>query len=108
MEKVFTQRELPTKTITEVSYISIDGTSFGLEKDCVSHENNCINWRNTYLKLHKLIPRAYSLAGLKEKLIELEVYEDEWMRSSFKDLCNYKASVYGLKEAIKIVEKKGK
>lgn len=108
MKRTFTERTLPTRTITEVSYTSIDGLNFGLERECIAHEVNCANWKSTYLKLHKLIPRAYSLKGMKEKLAELEVYEDEWTRSSFKDWCDYKASVYGLKEAIKVVEKGGK
>ena len=107
MEKIFKQKHLKTRTITEVRYISVDGTSFGAESDCIRHENNCAKWKITYLKLHKLFPGAYNIKGLKEKLAELEVYEDEWMRSSFKDMCDYKASVYGLKEAIKVLEKKG-
>ena len=108
MKKTFTKSTLPTRTITEVSYTSIDGLNFGFERECIAHENNCANWKAIYLKLHKLIPRAYSLKDMKEKLAELEVYEDERVRAFFKDWCDYKASIYGMKEAIKVVEKGGK
>ncbi len=107
MEKVIKQRELPTKTITTVEYISIDGLSFGIESDCIRHDNSCLDWKNTYLKLHRIIPRAYSLPNLKSKLNELEGNGNEWRLSSWKDWCDYNANVYGLKEAIKIIKNKG-
>ena len=108
MEKIFEKATKPTKReIIKIKYKAIDGMLFLHEHECKLYERNCDQWVSTYLKLHKLIPRAYSLKEMKKKLQELECHKEEWMQSSLKDWYDYNANVYGLKEAIEIIEKRG-
>lgn len=104
MEKIFITKTFSTMTErTEVKYKSIDGLMFNRESDCVAHERECYNWFNIYKRLHKLIPRAYSLPELKKKLKELESNEKEWQNASSKDWYDYMASLYGLKAVINFI-----
>ena len=108
MKKIFQHTSLPTmKTITTVKYEAIDGMLFLHESNCRFHEKSCLDWQVTYLKLNQLVPRAYSLKELQNKLSELEDKRHEWEKASLKDWCDYNANVYGLKMAIKVISQKG-
>ena len=108
MKKIIHTTRTPTmRSITTIQYEAIDGMRFLHESTCKSHENSCLDWQATYLKLNQIVPRAYSLKELQNKLVELEDKRHEWEKASLKDWCDYNANVYGLKMAIKVISQKG-